>query len=94
MVKVGKYDYKKSTRPGKKLMVEVNKDGKKKTIHFGATSYGHFKDKTGIWKSKDHNDAERRKNYRSRHGGIIKKDGTKAIKDPMGASYHAYRVLW
>ena len=30
MVKVGRFDYKKSTIPGKKLMVEVVKDGKKK----------------------------------------------------------------
>ena len=36
MVKVGRYDYKKSTNPNKKLMVEV--DGK--TIHFGARSNG------------------------------------------------------
>ena len=31
MVKVGKYDYQKSTKPDKKLMVTV----KGKTIHFG-----------------------------------------------------------
>ena len=48
MVKVGRYDYKKSTNPNKKLMVVVEKDGKKKTIHFGARSMQHFKDKTNI----------------------------------------------
>ena len=52
MVKVGKYDYQKSTRPNKKLMVVV--DGK--TIHFGDRKMEQFKDKTGIWKSKDHGD--------------------------------------
>ena len=90
MVKVGRYDYKKSTAKGKKLMVEV----KGKTIHFGDSSMGHFKDKTGIWKSKDTNDPEKRKSYRARHGAIKKKDGSKAINDPTSAAYHAYRVLW
>ena len=90
MVKVGRYDYKKSTRPGKKLMVVVNG----RTIHFGATGYEHYKDKTGIWKSKDHGDPERRKKYRARHSGIILKNGKKAINDPTKAAYHAYRVLW
>ena len=54
MVKVGKYNYEKSTKPDKKLMVVVEKDGKKRTIHFGARSMEHFKDRTAIWKSKDH----------------------------------------
>ena len=34
MVKVGKYDYQKSTKPDKKLMVVVEKDGKKKNGTF------------------------------------------------------------
>ena len=50
MVKIGKYDYKKSTNPKKKLMVVVNN----KTIHFGSRDMEHFKDKTGIWKSKNY----------------------------------------
>jgi len=90
MVKVGRYDYKKSTRPNKKLMVKVNN----RTIHFGARSMGHFKDRTGIWKSKDHGDAERRKSFRSRMGGVKKKDGSKAGADPNSPAYHALRVLW
>jgi len=94
MVKVGRYDYTKSTSKGKKLMVVVEKGGKKKTIHFGDNSMQQFKDKTGIWKSKDHGDSARRKNYRSRHGGILKKDGSKAINDPMSPAYHSYRILW
>jgi len=75
MVKVGRYDYKKSTRPNKKLMVKVNN----RTIHFGARSMGHFKDRTGIWKSKDHGDAERRKSFRSRMGGVKKKTVAKLV---------------
>ena len=41
-VKVGKYEYQKSTRKGKKLSVVVNE----KTIHFGSSKMQHFKDKT------------------------------------------------
>ncbi len=88
--KVGSYTYEKSTRPKKKLMTKVGG----KTIHFGHTDYGHFKDKTGIWKSKDHNDPKRRKNYRDRHKGILDKSGKPAYRDPSKASYHAYRILW
>jgi hypothetical protein len=53
-----------------------------------------FKDKTGIWKEKDHNDKERRKNYLSRAKGIKKKDGSLSWKDPKSANYHAVRILW
>ena len=57
MVKVGKFNYEKSTRPDKKLMVVVTKDGKKDSP-FGARKMEHFKDKTGIWSSKDHGDKD------------------------------------
>ena len=90
MVRVGKYDYTKSTRPDKKLMVKV--DGK--TIHFGSRRMGHFRDKTGIWSSKNHNDPKRRKNYLSRSGGIKNKAGQLTKNLPSSPNYHARRVLW
>lgn len=90
MVRVGKYDYQKSTRPGKKLMVVV--DGK--TIHFGARSMEQFKDKTKIWKSKDHGDEKRRKSYLARAKGIKNKQGQLTWKDPKSPNYHSVRVLW
>jgi hypothetical protein len=67
---------------------------KGKEIHFGDNKMEHFKDKTGIWKSKDHNDPERRKRFLSRSKGIKKKDGSLAWKDPMSPNYHAVRILW
>ena len=94
MVKVGRYNYEKSTQPDKKLMVVVEKDGKKKTIHFGARSMGQFKDRTGIWKSKDHGDKDRRKNFRTRMSGIKKKDGSRAVDDVMSPAWNALRILW
>lgn len=90
MVKVGKYNYKKSTRKGKKLMVEVQG----KTIHFGNTDFSHYKDKTGIWASKNHSDKERRTNYLNRSSGIKNKKGELTKNDPLSANYHAIRILW
>ena len=90
MVKIGNYNYEKSTKKNKKLMVKVNN----KLIHFGSSAMGHFKDKTKIWASKDHNDDKRRKNYLSRSAGIKKKDGTLTKDDPTSANYHARRILW
>jgi hypothetical protein len=94
MVRIGKYDYQKSNKPDKKLVVVVEHKGKKKTIHFGARNMEHFKDRTGIWKSKDHNDSKRRKNFKDRMGGIKLKDGSRAIDNPLSPAYHALRILW
>ena len=90
MVKIGNYNYEKSTRKEKKLMVRV----KGRLIHFGDSSMQQFKDKTGIWKSKDHGDKTRQKSYLARAKGIKKKDGSIAWKDPTSPNYHAVRVLW
>lgn len=90
MIKIGKFNYEKSTRKDKKLMVIVN--GKK--IHFGNPNYQHYKDKTGLWKELDHLDKKRRKNYLSRSGGIRNKEG-KLTKDiESSPNYHAIRILW
>ncbi len=90
MVKIGKYNYEKSSRKDKKLMVIVN--GKK--IHFGNVNYKHYKDKTGIWKELDHLDPKRRKNYLTRSGGIKNKEG-KLTKDiETSPNYHARKILW
>jgi hypothetical protein len=89
-VKVGRYTYFPSTRPGKKLMTTV----KGKTIHFGDSKMEHYKDKTGINKGKDHSDTVRRKSYRSRASGIKNKEGKPTYKDPTSANYHSYHVLW
>ncbi len=89
-VKVGKYTYEKSNIPSKKLMTIVN--GKK--VHFGARNMEHFKDRTGIFKSKDHGDKKRRASFRARMSGIKLKDGSKAVNNPSSPAYHALRILW
>jgi len=35
-------------------------------IHFGDKRYGHYKDKIGVYSNLDHNDDERRRNFRNR----------------------------
>lgn len=90
MVKIGAYNYEKSTRKGKKLMTEVQ--GKK--VHFGDVNMEHFKDRTGIWSSKDHNDKARRANYLSRSAGIKNKQGKLTKDDPTSPNYHSRKILW
>ena len=84
------YNYEKSSRADKKLSVVVNG----RTIHFGQSSMQHFYDKTRIWKSKDHLDKERRKNYRARASGIKNKEGKLTYLDPNSPNFHSYNVLW
>lgn len=90
MVKIGKYNYEKSTMKNKKLMTVV--DGK--TIHFGDNRYEHFKDLTKKWSKLNHNDKTRQKSYLARAKGIKLKDGSLAWKNPKSANYHAVRILW
>lgn len=90
MVKIGKYNYEKSTRKDKKLMTVVYG----KVVHFGNPAYQHFKDRTGIWKSLDHGDKDRRKNYLTRSAGIKDKSGKLTKDNPLSPNYHARRILW
>jgi len=90
MKTIGGYTYKKSNVAGKKLAVVVNN----KTINFGDSSMEHYKDKTGIWKSKDHLDNKRRKSYLARSGGIKNKEGKLTKNDPNSPNYHSRKILW
>jgi len=88
--KIGNYVYEKSTAKGKKLMTTV----KGKKVHFGNKDMEQFKDKTGIYKSKDHGDDKRRESFLKRSAGIKNKEGKLTKNDPTSANYHARRVLW
>ena len=90
MKKIGKFFYEKSSRKDKKLMVRV--EGK--LIHFGNPLYGHFQDKTGIWKNLDHNDPKRRENYLTRSGGIKNKKGELTKNIITSPNYQARKILW
>jgi phage gpG-like protein len=79
------YKPRKSTRKGKKGMVYVKKDGKKRLIHFGDSS---MKDFT------QHKDPKRRKSYLARSGGIRDKSGRLTKNNKNSANYWSRRVNW
>lgn len=75
-----------SKAKNKKYSVYVKSDkGNKKLINFGDSRYGQFKDKLGHYKSLDHGDTQRKKNYYSRHGKATSKDTAK---------YWSHKILW
>ncbi len=94
MVKIGNYNYEKSTRKDKKLMVRIEKDGKEKLIHFGNPKFEHYYDKTRIWKELDHNNKDRRQNYLLRSAGIKNKEGNLTKDDEFSPNWHSRRILW
>lgn len=66
-----------------------------KKIYFGHVDYEHFEDKAlGHYKSKNHYDTKRRRNYRARHSKILLKDGSPAYKDKEQSAYYSYYYLW
>lgn len=68
-----------STRPGKKYMAIFDKEGRRKTTHFGSEGmddYLHTHDK------------DQRDRYRTRH----KKD--LMTRDPTRAGFLSYYILW
>ena len=96
-LKKGIYFEKASVASGKKYTA-IMPDGKR--VNFGARSYQHYKDSVpkrlggGKWSSKDHLDSDRRKNYKSRHGGVLTKDGRKAISVRYTPAWFSYYFLW
>ena len=75
----------KSTKKGKKGMVYVMKDGKKRLIHYGNTDYQDYT---------QHKDPERRKNCLARSAGIRNKDGKLTKDDKNSANYWSRRINW
>ena len=76
----------KSTKAGKKMMVYVLIDGKKKLIHFGQAGAPDFASGSAT--------KEQRKSYLARSGGIRNKKGqlTKNLKS--SPNYWSRRILW
>ena len=74
----------KSSRASKKGMVYVNRNNKKKLIHFGDSSMEDFT---------QHRDEKRRQSYLSRAKGIYR-NGKPSWKDKNSANYYSVRILW
>jgi hypothetical protein len=70
-----------SSRPKKKFMVLINKDGKIKWIHFGDRLYDHY--------TEGHLDEKRKYAYFKRN-----EDRDKARNDYNTAGFWAYHYLW
>lgn len=85
------YEYFKSDKPNKKLMVNVNN----KWVHFGAYPYQHFYDETELLDDKyNHYDIDRKYRYLKRSANIKNKEGQLTAYDPESPNYHAMRILW
>ena len=75
----------KSSRAGKKGMVYILRDGKKRLLHFGDSSMTDFK--KGASK-------EQRKSYLARSGGIRNKQGKLTANDKNSANYWSRKINW
>jgi len=71
-----------------------------KKVYFGARGYEHYHDSVpvslggGKWSHKNHNDKERRKNYRNRHKSIKNKEGKPSYLIRYTPSWFSYYFLW
>ena len=74
-----------SNKQGKKGMVYVMKNGKKRLIHFGDANMKDFR---------QHRDPQRRKNYLNRSGGIRDKQGRLTKNNRNSANYWSRKILW
>jgi hypothetical protein len=93
----------KSARKGKKYsaIVENRKTRKQRVVHFGATGYQQYKDRTplGLYKARDHGDRKRMQNYFSRHSGTkTRKLAIEKEKRKSGFLYNpkilSHEYLW
>lgn len=84
--------------PGRYKYTAILKNGHK--VNFGHRDYQHYKDSVpvelggGKWTSKNHLDIARRKNYRTRHAGVLTKNGKPAYKVKYSPSWFSYHYLW
>jgi hypothetical protein len=71
-----------------------------KSVMFGARDYQQYKDSVpeaqggGKWSHLDHKDEKRLKNYQARHGGVLTKEGKKAISVKYSPAWFSYYFLW
>ena len=71
--------------PNKKLVILVEKNGKRKLLHFGDKRYTNW----GIHKNK-----ARLQSYLKRSAGIRDKQGRLTKNNPFSANYWSRKILW
>lgn len=80
-----------SKKKNKKYDVEY----KGKIISFGDKRYEHYRDNAlGYYTNLNHNDPERRRNYRARASKIRNSKGELTYLDKNSPNYWAYHYLW
>jgi len=85
-------EFKKSTRKGKKYMVNYNG----KWIHFGDSQMQQYFDSVPLklYSNLNHNDKKRQSSYLSRAKGIKNKQGQLTWRDKNSANYYSVHFLW
>ena len=82
---------------GKKYTAYVqNKRTKKiRKIHFGASDYQHYKDRTPLklYAHKNHNSRKRMNNYFNRHSGTKKRSVAIALEKRKSQGYYNAKIL-
>jgi hypothetical protein len=82
---------------GKKYTAVVqNKMTKKiRKIHFGASDYQQYKDRTPLklYAYKNHNDRKRMKNYFNRHSGTKKRNTAITLEKKKSKGYYNAKIL-
>lgn len=73
---------------------------RERRVSFGHRDYQHYKDRVprglggGLWAHKDHGDRGRRINYRTRHAGVLGRDGKPAYRKRYTPAWFSYYFLW
>tara|TARA_R110001592_G_scaffold84649_2_gene250168 strand:+ start:824 stop:1096 length:273 start_codon:yes stop_codon:yes gene_type:complete len=90
---MGRYDDKPLNKPFKSpiktkkyTIIILDKNKKRKVIHFGDSTRGQFRDKIGLYSSMDNNDEKRKAAFYSRFGG--------KSTDKMSPLYYSQKYLW
>jgi hypothetical protein len=84
----------------KKYVALVPTNGTILRVAFGHSDYEHYRDSVprslggGKWSHKNHNDKARRANYRARHGGHMRSDGSASISHRFSPAWFSYHFLW
>ena len=85
-------------KEGTHKYVAILPDGKR--VRFGHREYEQYKDSVpasmggGKWTAKNHGDADRRRNFRSRAEGQTCSDGRRCIDVHHSPAWFSYHFLW
>lgn len=82
---------------GKKYTAIVEEKGtrKRRKIHFGASDYQQYKDRTplGLYSHKDHGTRKRMQNYFSRHSGTRSRSKAIKLERKKSKGYYNAKIL-